>query len=99
MKKQPPKFPEGKVDQFIQRRVCSRCYGELNKRFAENRLYEVFCPTCGPAWGYTTISRKHAEMRGQIALAEHLEVKYEPGLADIFRRPQRSTDEIISELY
>ena len=78
---------DGIIDQWMRRRVCARCYGDLYKRPVENRMWEAYCPTCAEAWGGTTISRWTAEQRGQRALAELYEVK--ANLADLFPNPHR----------
>lgn len=91
-------YPDGMIDQVLARRVCARCYGDLAKRPADNREWDAYCPACGDAWGDATISRHSAEMRGQQALAEMLEVKY--NLADLFPNPNKgkSQDQILGEL-
>lgn len=98
-KRTPPRFPDGEIDKFLRDRVCSRCYGELQKKPAEGRLWEAHCPTCGDAWGYTTISRKHAEIKGQEALANYLDVRFDPAYTHILGpREAKSQDQILREL-
>lgn len=94
----PPSFPEGEVDLFIRSRVCSRCYGDLQKRFGQNRLYEVYCPACLDAWGWTTVSRHYAVQLGQRAIESLLDVKYDPDLADLFGQSKRTADQILADL-
>lgn len=91
-------LPDGKIDQLLQRNVCARCYGELAKRPAANRLWEAHCPTCGEAWNGATIRRSTAEKRGQQALAELREVK--TNLPDLFPNPNRgkTAQQLLSEL-
>ncbi len=91
-------FPDGIIDQFISRHVCARCYGDLQKYPAENRLWEAKCPNCGDAWHGTTIRHSTAERRGQAALSELREVKN--NLPDLFPNPHKgkSTDELLKDL-
>ena len=94
-----PRLPEGIVDQFIGRRVCARCYGELAKRtLKDTRDFEVYCPTCNGDWNYTTVSRHYAERLGQKALTELDAVK--TNLPDLFPNPNKgkSAEELIKEL-
>jgi len=94
--RKPPTLPDGQIDFFIRDRVCSRCYGDLSKRPTSERTWEVSCPACGDAWGFTTISRHTAERRGQQALSELYEVKQ--NLPDLFPRTQRTEKQTLSEL-
>jgi len=91
-------FQDGEIDQFISRRVCARCYGDLIKTQADNRMWDASCPTCGDAWGGATVSRAYAERLGQQALAERSEVKN--NLPDLFPNPNRNktAEQIIKEL-
>lgn len=91
-------FLDGEIDIFIRQRVCARCYGDLVKRPAEDRMWEAICPMCGTAWGGTTISRWYAERLGQTALQEKVEVAYT--MPDLFPSPHRdkSAEQIIQEL-
>jgi ribosomal protein L37AE/L43A len=91
-------LPDGEIDQYLQRHVCSRCYGDLQKTPADNRLWEAKCPTCGEAWHGTTVRRSTAERRGQMALSESHEVK--ENLPDLFPNPHKgkSIEELIKEL-
>ena len=91
-------LPDGEIDKFISRNVCSRCYGDLQKYPAKGRLWEAGCPVCGDAWHETTIKRYTAEKRGQAGLAEIREVK--SNLPDLFPNPHKgkSTEELIKEL-
>lgn len=93
-----PKFTDGLIDQFLQRRVCSRCYGDLQKRVAENRLFEAYCPNCGDAWNYTTVSRHYAERLGQDALNDYLNAR--ANLPDLFPNPHKgkTPEQILTEL-
>lgn len=97
---EPPIFDQGKVDQFIQRRVCSRCYGDLEKYPAPREKgwakYYVRCPECGDAWRYTTVSRSYAEGLGQKALTEYNEVRY--NLPELFPVKQRTKEECLHDL-
>lgn len=96
--KEAPKFPDGEIDQFLARRVCSRCYGDLQKVPAEDRLWAATCPTCGDAWCYTTVSRSYAERLGQEALEQAGEVKR--NLPDLFPSPHKgkTPEQLIAEL-
>jgi ribosomal protein L37AE/L43A len=91
-------FPDGEIDKYISSHVCSRCYGDLQKKPVENRLWDASCPECGDAWHGTTIRRSTAERRGQRALSEAQEVK--TNLPDLFPNPHdgKSTDQLIKEL-
>jgi hypothetical protein len=91
-------LPDGEIDQYMQRHVCARCYGDLQKFPAENRLWEARCPTCGEAWHGTTIRRSTAERRGQTALSDIHEVK--TNLPDLFPNPhkEKSTEELVKDL-
>ena len=93
-----PRFTDGEIDQFIQRRVCSRCYGELEKRPVEGRLYEAYCPECNGKWNYTTVSRSYAERLGQKALNEYMDVK--GNMPDLFPNPHKgkTPEELLKEL-
>ena len=68
-------YTDTEIDRIIKHRVCSRCYGDLIKRPTQERKWTAECPSCGEAWGGTTISRFTAEKRGQRALNESLEVR------------------------
>jgi hypothetical protein len=94
----PPEFPDAEIDIFLRDRVCSRCYGDLSKRPADKRLWQAFCPTCGEAWGFTTIARSYAEKLGQRAMVELSEVR--TNLPDLFPNPHKGkTDkQILAEL-
>jgi len=98
MAPKPPTLPDGDIDRFICRRVCARCYGDLVKRFAEDRAYEAVCPVCEGVWGYTTVSRKHAEGLGQKAIADYWRVR--ANLPDLFPNPVRgkSSAQILNSL-
>ena len=89
---------DGEIDKYLQKHVCSRCYGDLQKFPADNRLWEAKCPTCGESWHGTTIRRSTAERRGQTALSEVHEVK--ENLPDLFPNPNKgkSKEELIKEL-
>lgn len=94
-----PKLQEGIVDQFISRRVCARCYGELDKRKTDKRaVYEVYCPRCNGEWNFTTVSRSYAVRLGQHALLKADEVKQ--NLHDLFppTRTGKTAEEIIKDL-
>jgi len=93
-----PTFSDGEIDKHISRRVCSRCYGDLIKREADNRQWFAICLTCGDAWGGTTVSRAYAERIGQKALMERREVK--ENLRDLFQNPNagKTTEQILSDL-
>jgi len=93
-----PQFPDGEVDQFLQRRVCARCYGDLQKVPAPERMWNVICPTCGDAWNFATVSRSYAEALGQIALDQSWEVRR--NLPDLFPNPHqgKSATQILREL-
>lgn len=72
----PPLLQDGEVDKFISRRVCSRCYADLQKRpVSKPRGWEVYCYFCGDAWGFTTVSRSYAVRLGQQALADRFEAR------------------------
>ena len=89
---------DGEIDQYIQKHVCSRCYGDLQKFPTDNRLWESKCPECGDAWRGTTIRRSTAERRGQRALSEAHEVK--TNLPDLFPNPHKgkSIEQLNKEL-
>ena len=91
-------YTDAEIDRIIKHRVCSRCYGDLCKRPAPDRTWEAVCPSCGDAWGGTTISRFTAEMRAQRSMNESLEVR--DTLADLFPNPHagRPASDILSEL-
>jgi hypothetical protein len=91
-------YHDGEIDRMLHRRVCARCYENLQKREAPGRTWEAYCPTCGEAWGGRHISRWTAEHRGQRALAEAWEVK--ANLRDLFPNPHqgREAEELIREL-
>ncbi len=92
----PLLLPDGKIDQFIQRRVCARCYSDLQRDFAPGSMWTVRCPTCGDAWGGATVSRKYAEGLGQQALAEYSELKY--SRPDLFPQVKKSAKDAIKDL-
>jgi hypothetical protein len=101
----PPTFPDGEIDKFLQRRVCARCYGDLQKRPAAddspyNHSYEVFCPTCGDAWHYATISILTAEQRGSQAISELHEVTKTFRGTGIIPNPHegKTQDQLLAEL-
>lgn len=91
-------LPEGEIDLFVRRRVCARCYGDLEKRFGPGRNYITHCTACGDAWNGATVSRSYAEGLGQKALAELSEVKY--NLPDLFPNPNRgkSASQLLAEM-
>lgn len=94
-----PRLQEGSVDIFISRRVCARCYGELDKRVTDDRnFYEVYCPICNGEWNFTTVSRNYAVRLGQDALMKADEVKH--NLPDLFPvvRSGKTPDELIEDL-
>jgi hypothetical protein len=80
-------YLDGEIDRILRRRVCARCFEDLQKREAPGRTWEAYCPTCGDAWGGRHISRWTAERRGQRALAEALEVRVT--LVDLFPNPHK----------
>ena len=84
-------LPDGEVDKFISRRVCSRCYGDLQKQPSNHRMWSVQCPACGDAWGYTTISRNTAVRMGQRAISERMDVEH--NLPDLFPNPHKGKSE------
>jgi hypothetical protein len=92
-------FQDGQIDLFLRRRVCARCYGDLAKRPADNRMWQAYCPRCGDAWHGATISSKTAGRRGQAAIAELWEVKR--NLPDLFPKStnHRPSAEIVNEFY
>lgn len=99
----PPVFHDGEIDQFLVRRVCARCYSELAKRdgpdfSAKNHEYEAYCPQCGDAWHYATVSRSYAEQLGQQALANAWEVSR--NLPDLFPNPHhgKPAEQLLAEL-
>lgn len=94
----PPTFKDGHIDLFLRRRVCARCYHDLVKHPAPRRLWYALCPDCLDAWHYATISRRTAELRGQQAILDYFEIRFNPALADLFPRPWRSERQILSEL-
>lgn len=100
MKAVPPKLQEGIVDIYISRRVCARCYGELDKVATKDdrNFYQVFCPNCGDTWNFTTVSRGYAIKLGQEALSKYDEVHQ--NLSDLFpqRRSGKTPEELIREL-
>jgi hypothetical protein len=61
-------------------------------------MWYVDCPTCGDAWGYTTIARATADRYHQQALAEMSSVR--ENLADLFPRPHKGKGDkqILKEL-
>jgi hypothetical protein len=91
-------FPDGLIEIFLRDNVCARCYGELAKQPAENRLWDAHCPACGTAWSGATIRRSTAEKRGQQALSELREVK--GNMPDLFPNPNhgKTANQILSEL-
>lgn len=98
-----PIFLEGHIDLFLRRRVCARCYGDLESRpskdySASNHEYEAYCPECGDAWNYATVSRHYAEHLGQQAIAENWEIK--DNLPDLFpsKHKGKSNDQLLEEL-
>jgi len=98
-KQSAPRFAEGLVDQFISRRVCARCFGELTKRDTDSRIiYEVYCPNCEDAWNFTTVSRYYATQLGQKAIMEYWEARN--NLQDLFPSPHKgkSPEQLIKEL-
>lgn len=84
-------LPEGEIDLFLRRRVCARCYGDLEKQFGPGRNYITRCAECGYAWNGATVSRSYAERLGQQALGELAEVKH--NLPDLFPNPNRGKSE------
>lgn len=98
-----PIFSEGNIDLFIRRRVCARCYGDLESKPApdfapDNHIYLAYCPVCEDAWNYATVSRFYAEHLGQQALADNWEIK--ANLPDLFPNPHKgkSEQQLIDEL-
>lgn len=99
----PPTFQDGEIDLFLRRRVCARCYGDLEKRnapnySAHNHEYEAYCPECGNAWNYATVSKGYAEKLGQAALVQMNEVQH--NLRDLFPNPHKgkSQSQLLAEL-
>ncbi len=95
----PPLLQDGEIDQFLSRRVCSRCYADLVKCPVNNpRGWQVSCHFCGDVWGYTTVSRRYAEILGQTALADHRQARTR--FADIVPPAMagKTQAEILSEL-
>lgn len=98
-KRVPASLPEGKVDQYRQRRVCARCYGDLQRRSKPgSRDFEVYCPFCAGAWGYTTVTRRYAEQLGQVALADAFDAKKR--FEDIVPNPHKgkTAEQLLREL-
>ncbi len=95
---EPPALPDGDIDAFIRDRVCSRCFGDLQKSPAPGRLWYATCGVCGKEWNYTTIARSTYERRVQQGLAEMGEVR--ANLPDLFPSPHKgkSDKEILKEL-
>lgn len=98
-----PSFLEGEIDLHLRRRVCARCYGDLDKRPSadwteSNHQWDAYCPTCSDAWNYATVSRAYAEHLGQQAISEQWEV--EINLPDLFPNPHsgKSPEQIMEEL-
>lgn len=91
-------YPDGIIDQVLSHRVCARCYGDLVKQPAEGRQWTAGCPKCGDAWQGATVSRNYAVALGQRALAEYIEVKWNPALQDVFPRRKASEQQILAEL-
>lgn len=94
----PKTYQDGVVEQVIGRRVCARCYGDLVKVPAPNRMWALECPACGDAWHGATVSRAYAVRLGQRAANEYLEVKYNPALKDLFPREQHSEADLLKDL-
>lgn len=98
-----PTFRDGEIDLFLRRRVCARCYSELEKQESPdfspaNHEYIAVCPTCQDAWNYATVSRAYAEHLGQVYLSDALEVR--ENLRDLFPSPVagKSAEDILKEL-
>ena len=98
-----PTFHDGEIDLFLRRRVCARCYSELEKQESlnfspSNHEYIAVCPTCLDAWNYATVSRSYAEHLGQVYLSDALDVR--ENLRDLFPSPHagKSEEQLLSEL-
>jgi hypothetical protein len=95
-----PRLQEGLVDQFISRRVCARCYGELAKQVdpEDRNFYQVHCPTCNGDWNFTTVSRDYAVNLGQRNMLDYYEAK--ANLPDLFPpvRTGKTKEELIKDL-
>ncbi len=93
-----PEFDQAEVGSFLDHRVCARCYNDLTKMpGSKTFMWAVTCPTCGPAWNYTTVSRRYVESLGQQALADRAEALKR--FADILPpKPQRTEQQILAEL-
>lgn len=96
-----PIFHDGFIDLYAHRRVCARCYGDLESRPAaedtpQEHLYVAYCPICEETWHFATVSRYYAERLGQKAIADLWDVKH--NLADLFSRARQSEMQILEAL-
>ena len=91
-------YTDAEIGRVLKHRVCSRCYGDLMKKPAENCMWTVECPDCKQAWGGTTVSRFTVEKREQQALADMLDVRVT--LADLFPSPHagKNQEQLMREL-
>lgn len=98
--KAPPYFIDGEAELFVKRRVCARCYSDLEMRPHPDEwgCREVYCYYCGSAWGYTTVSRFYAEHLGQEAILARAEAKKR--FADLIPNPHKGKSEktLLNEL-
>ncbi len=83
----PPALQDGLVDRYIARRVCARCFGDLQKKLAPERMWAVYCPRCQAAWNFATVSRRYAEWLGQEAIAQLCQAR--ENFQDLFPNPHK----------
>lgn len=94
-------FEPQEAEHLISRRVCARCWGELEIiEFPDERLVQVVCPTCGESVEITGhISKNTPSIIMENAKFSYREVAW--NLKDIFPKSKnkvRSQEEIIKEL-
>lgn len=88
-----------KADEFIERHVCSACWGLLIKirPVITERKWIVQCEECGTSTkGYVT--RRWAQQRAEISRAELTEAKYALRDAVPWMRTNKTEAQILKEL-
>ncbi len=77
--------------------VCSSCWGNLQRRPADDRQWVVYCPNCGNDQYYVT--REYAERRRAESRADATEVnKLLQNLGVLPKPPKRSETDILKDI-
>ena len=86
---EPLTFPQGEIDQFIQRHICGLCNSWLVAMPAPNRRYFVHCSIHGNLIESQAITRHQAE---QVTEGRYI------GQREMRQPSGKSPEEILSEL-